>query len=198
MVTKVEETKDRDDDANTSTPEPEANKLEKQARAMSPLGMGLVGDGGSSPSVADDPFKKESQSFPSQQKDASENHGAPEQPAQADEPSAAIDSAEPPSSEDVAALPGPPQVRDRPDADATAKPPGRAPAGDARSFRRHTDAGEEFALVYRSGSYLITRRGIVGREGAWTCTEYPHQGAASHAYAHRCSELTGEGFRDLR
>ena len=84
------------------------------------------------------------------------------------------------------------------DPDANAPPPGRAPRGDSRSFRRLSDETEEFCLIYRSNSFLVTRRGPVGKQGTWDIVEYPSIGAAAHAYALKCSELSGEGFRDLR
>jgi hypothetical protein len=81
---------------------------------------------------------------------------------------------------------------------ASADPPGLAPPGDSRSLRRHTDGGEEFVFIYRSQAFLIQRAGKVGTTGQWSCVEYPHIGAASHAYAQECSRLTDEGYRDLR
>lgn len=84
------------------------------------------------------------------------------------------------------------------DPDAPAPPPRKAPPGDSRSFRRYQDGAEEFVLIYRSGSFLIRRAGRVGVMGTWTVTEYPHIGAAAHAYAQQCSDLVHAGFRDLR
>lgn len=92
----------------------------------------------------------------------------------------------------------PPEAIGTWDPDAEAPPPGKAPPGDSRSFRRSGADGDEFVLIYRSDSYLITRRGPVGRMGTWTVTEYPFVGSAAHAYAQECSDLTGAGFRDLR
>jgi hypothetical protein len=79
-----------------------------------------------------------------------------------------------------------------------AAPPAKAPPGDSRSFRRHGDGGDEFVLIYRSGSFLIRRAGRVGVMGTWTVTEYPNVGSAAHAYAQQCSDLVHTGFRDLR
>jgi hypothetical protein len=76
--------------------------------------------------------------------------------------------------------------------------PIKAPPGDSRSFRRRGENGEEFVLIYRSGSFLIRRAGRVGVMGAWTVTEYPNIGSAAHAYAQQCSDLVHAGFRDLR
>lgn len=82
--------------------------------------------------------------------------------------------------------------------ESPAPAPGIAPAGDARSLRRASGGAEEFCLIYRHRSYLIRRQGKVGTVGEWSITEYPSIGAAAHAYAQECSELTGEGFSDLR
>ena len=79
-----------------------------------------------------------------------------------------------------------------------AAPPAKAPPGDSRSFRRRGENGEEFVLIYRSGSFLIRRAGRVGVMGTWTVTEYPNIGSAAHAYAQQCSDLVHTGFRDLR
>jgi hypothetical protein len=80
--------------------------------------------------------------------------------------------------------------------DSPAPPPGRAPAGDARSFRRDYPSPGEFAFVYRSGTYLIVRAGKVGRQGTWNRVEYPSIGAAAHAYADECSRWVEQGYRD--
>jgi hypothetical protein len=82
--------------------------------------------------------------------------------------------------------------------DAPAPPPGKAPPGDSRSFRRYRDDIAEFVLIYRNSSFLITRAGQVGRHGTWSIVEYPTLGTAAHAYAQECSRLTAEGYRDLR
>lgn len=92
----------------------------------------------------------------------------------------------------------PPMLVSGRDPDAAAHPPGKAPPGDSRSFRRVGDAGAEFVLIYRHYSNLIVRAGAVGKEGTWTVTEYPNGASAATAYAHKCSELTGAGYRDLR
>jgi len=54
--------------------------------------------------------------------------------------------------EDPTFMPGP---RDIPSGEPNdpAPPPGRVPPGDSRSLRRD----EEFALIYRVGTYVITR-----------------------------------------
>jgi hypothetical protein len=92
----------------------------------------------------------------------------------------------------------PPRFIQKWDPSTPAPPPAKAPPGDSRSFRRRTEAGEEFVLIYRSQTFLIRRSGRVGVLGTWTITDYPHVGAAAHAYAQQCSELTAAGFRDLR
>lgn len=84
------------------------------------------------------------------------------------------------------------------DPNSPAPPPGKAPPGDSRSFRRFHEGVEEFVLLYRYDSLLITRSGRVGTLGTYKVVEYPHIGAAAHAYAHQCSNLTASGFRDLR
>ena len=84
------------------------------------------------------------------------------------------------------------------DPSAPASPPGKAPPGDSRSFRRRQEGVEEFVLIYRVGSVLIRRAGRVGVMGTWTVTEYPHIGSAAHAYAQQCSDLVHAGYRDLR
>ncbi|WP_428262754.1 hypothetical protein [Haliangium sp.] len=129
-----------------------------------------------------------------------------DEPAQAATPAEAAVAEEP---EAPAALPDfdataefadllPPPAIQTWDPNAEAPPPAKAPPGDSRSFRRRGESGEEFVLIYRSDSYLIKRAGLVGRMGTWTVQEYPHIGAAAHAYAQECSELMGAGYRDLR
>jgi len=95
--------------------------------------------------------------------------------------------------EDPTQLPHP---RDVPQgsADDAAPPPGRVPPGDSRSLR---NAGQ-FALVYRIGTFVITRVGAVGTRGEWRVVEYPTSAAASHAYAKQCSRFVSEGFWDYR
>lgn len=90
-------------------------------------------------------------------------------------------------------MPGPKDVPSGSPTDA-AKAPGRVPAGDSRSLRRGTD----FALIYRQGSAVITRFGIVGQRGQWRVVEYPTPTSASNAYAKECSRFVGEGFSDYR
>jgi hypothetical protein len=78
--------------------------------------------------------------------------------------------------------------------DDPAPPPGRVPPGDSRSFRR----GNEFALIYRVGTCVITRTGVVGRRGQWRVVEYPTSAAAGSSYAKECSRFVSEGFSDYR
>ena len=115
-------------------------------------------------------------------------------PAPAEQPSAPAPMV--PASEFAELLP--PQLVGQSDPQSPAPPPGKAPPGDSRSFRRIHDGVEEFVLIYRYESFLITRAGHVGMEGTWKVVEYPHIGSAAHAYAQQCSELTGAGYRDLR
>jgi hypothetical protein len=75
-----------------------------------------------------------------------------------------------------------------------ALPPGHVPPGDSRSLRR----GEEFVLVYRQGSCVISRFGTVGQRGQWRVVEYPTPASASNSYAKECSRFVGEGFSDYR
>jgi hypothetical protein len=82
------------------------------------------------------------------------------------------------------------------DPDAPAPPPGHVPAGDSRSFRLRGRGAERFALVYRDGTFLVSREGLVGREGAWRVVEYPTPSSASRAYAEECSRLVSDGFAD--
>ncbi len=95
--------------------------------------------------------------------------------------------------EDPTHMPGP---RDVPagNPDDPAPPPGRVPPGDSRSLRRAND----FALIYRLGTFVITRRGVVGTRGQWRVVEYPTSAAASHAYAKECSRFVSDGFSDYR
>jgi len=75
-----------------------------------------------------------------------------------------------------------------------ALPPGHVPPGDSRSLRR----GDEFALVYRQGTCVISRFGTVGQRGQWRVVEYPTSASASNSYAKECSRYVGDGFSDYR
>jgi hypothetical protein len=72
--------------------------------------------------------------------------------------------------------------------------PGHVPTGDSRSLRR----GDYFALVYRRGTFVISRFGVIGTRGQWRVVEYPTSSAAAHAYAKECSRFATEGFSDYR
>jgi hypothetical protein len=90
-------------------------------------------------------------------------------------------------------MPGPKDVPGgRPEDPALA--PGRVPPGDSRSLRRD----DQFALIYRVGTHVITRTGTVGTRGAWRVVEYPTSASASHSYAKECSRFVSEGFSDYR
>jgi hypothetical protein len=64
-------------------------------------------------------------------------------------------------------------------------------------MRRRTDR-DEFALVYRIQTYVISRVGAVGTRGQWRVVEYPTPAMASHAYAKECSRFVSDGFSDYR
>ena len=95
--------------------------------------------------------------------------------------------------EDPTHMPGP---RDIPGGEPgdRAPAPGRVPPGDSRSLRRSGD----FALIYRIGTYVISRSGAVGTRGQWRVVEYPTSSSASHSYAKECSRFVSEGFSDYR
>ena len=78
--------------------------------------------------------------------------------------------------------------------DDPAPAPGTVPPGDSRSLRR----GNEFALIYRIGSSVISRFGTVGKRGQWRVVEYPTSVSAGTGYAKECSRFVSEGFSDYR
>jgi hypothetical protein len=95
--------------------------------------------------------------------------------------------------EDPTHMPGPREIPSgNPEDPAPA--PGFVPRGDSRSLRR----GNEFALVYRIGTYVISRFGAVGTRGQWRVVEYPTSSSAAHSYAKECSRFVSEGFSDYR
>ncbi|MBA3396579.1 MAG: hypothetical protein H0T89_28365 [Deltaproteobacteria bacterium] len=98
--------------------------------------------------------------------------------------------------EEQALMPGPREVPSG-NPDDPAAPPGRVPPGDSRSLRRRGDP-EAFALVYRIGTFVISRFGTVGTRGQWRVVEYPTSASASHSYAKECSRFVAEGFSDYR
>lgn len=95
--------------------------------------------------------------------------------------------------EDPTHMPGP---RDIPSGEPgdRAPAPGRVPPGDSRSLRK-TD---EFALIYRLGTYVVSRYGAMGTRGQWRVVEYPTPTSAAHSYAKECSRFVSEGFSDYR
>lgn len=95
--------------------------------------------------------------------------------------------------EDPTHMPGPRDVPSGNPEDA-APSPGRVPPGDSRSLRRD----ENFALIYRVGTCVITRTGRVGTRGQWRVVEYPTSASASNSYAKECSRFVWEGFSDYR
>lgn len=97
------------------------------------------------------------------------------------------------SVEDPTHMPGPKDVpAGSPDDPAPA--PGYVPPGDSRSLRR----GNEFALIYRIGTCVISRTGVVGTRGQWRVVEYPTSASAANSYAKECSRFVSEGFSDYR
>jgi hypothetical protein len=95
--------------------------------------------------------------------------------------------------ENPAHMPGPREIPGGEPNDA-APAPGTVPRGDSRSLRR----GNEFALIYRVQTFVISRFGVVGTRGQWRVVEYPTSASASHAYAKEASRFVSEGFSDYR
>jgi hypothetical protein len=95
--------------------------------------------------------------------------------------------------EDPTHMPGPKDVPAGSPGDP-APPPGHVPPGDSRSLRRDN----EFALIYRVGTCVISRTGVVGTRGQWRVVEYPTSASASNSYAKECSRFVSEGFSDYR
>ncbi len=94
--------------------------------------------------------------------------------------------------DEPAFMPGPDQLPGgAPDDPAPA--PGHVPPGDACSLRR----GGEFALVYRIGTVVIGRFGVVGTRGQWRTVEYPSPAAASRAFADEAARLQADGYAPL-
>lgn len=93
-------------------------------------------------------------------------------------------------------MPEPPDVPPGEPSDRCA-PPGLVPAGDSRSLRKRAER-YEFALIYRRGTFIVTRTGEVGTRGVWRVVEYPTASAAGHAYAKQSSAFVSEGFSDYR
>ena len=58
--------------------------------------------------------------------------------------------------------------------------------------------GNEFALIYRVGTYVISRFGTVGKRGQWRVVEYPTSTSAANSYAKESSRFVSEGFSDYR
>lgn len=95
--------------------------------------------------------------------------------------------------ENPAHMPGPREIPSGEPGDP-APAPGTVPRGDSRSLRR----GDEFALIYRVQTFVISRFGRVGTRGQWRVVEYPTSASASHAYAKEASRFVSEGFTDYR
>jgi hypothetical protein len=90
-------------------------------------------------------------------------------------------------------MPGPKDIPSGEPSDP-APAPGLVPRGDSRSLRR----GNEFALIYRVATYVISRFGSVGQRGQWRVVEYPTSSFAGTAYAKECSRFVSDGFSDYR
>jgi hypothetical protein len=112
----------------------------------------------------------------------------PEMPQSSAPPPLALGSVEDPTH-----MPGPKDVPAG-SPDDPAPPPGQVPPGDSRSLRR----ANEFALIYRVGTCVITRSGVVGTRGQWRVVEYPTSASAGNSYAKECSRFVSEGFSDYR
>lgn len=99
----------------------------------------------------------------------------------------------PPPMPEATFMPGP---RDIPAGSPTdpSPAPGRVPRGDSRSLRK----GNEFALIYRQGTAVITRFGTLGQRGQWRVVEYPTPASAGSSYAKEVSRFVGDGFTDYR
>jgi hypothetical protein len=95
--------------------------------------------------------------------------------------------------ENPAHMPGPREIPSGEPGDP-APAPGYVPRGDSRSLRR----GNEFALIYRIQTFVISRVGAIGTRGQWRVVEYPTSSSASHAYAKEASRFVSEGFSDYR
>ncbi|MCX5746906.1 MAG: hypothetical protein NT062_30920 [Proteobacteria bacterium] len=95
--------------------------------------------------------------------------------------------------EDPTHMPGPRAIPGGHPADPAAAP-GLVPRGDSRSLRNVN----EFALIYRLATFVITRSGTIGTRGQWRVVEYPTSASASHAYAKECSRFVSDGFSDYR
>jgi hypothetical protein len=95
--------------------------------------------------------------------------------------------------ENPAHMPGPLEIPGG-NPDDRAPAPGQVPPGDSRSLRRDN----EFALIYRVGTCVITRTGLVGTRGQWRVVDYPTSAFASNSYAKECSRFVSEGFSDYR
>lgn len=95
--------------------------------------------------------------------------------------------------ENPAHMPGPREIPGGEPGDP-APAPGTVPPGDSRSLRREN----EFVLIYRVQTFVITRTGTVGTRGQWRVVEYPTSSSASHSYAKEASRFVSEGFSDYR
>jgi len=125
--------------------------------------------------------------------DATPQPMRPVEPARARSEPVAVPTTTPSSVEDPTFMPAP---RDVPAGhpEDPASPPGLVPSGDSRSLRKDN----EFALVYRVQTAVISRFGVVGTRGQWRVVDYPTSSSASNAYAKEVSRFVAEGFSDYR
>lgn len=125
--------------------------------------------------------------------DATPQPMRPVEPAHATGAQPAMPTTNPFSVEDPTFMPGP---RDVPagNPEDLASPPGLVPSGDSRSLRKDN----EFALIYRVQTAVVSRFGVVGTRGQWRVVDYPTSSSASNAYAKEVSRFVAEGFSDYR
>lgn len=82
--------------------------------------------------------------------------------------------------------------------DEDAEPPGRPPAGAARSLRGMDGEGAAtFVAIYRDGVTVVIGAGRVGCRGRWQALHYPTIASASNAYARACAGYLADGYTDL-
>jgi hypothetical protein len=125
--------------------------------------------------------------------DAADLGSPPEMPAPRSGPRAAIKVPIALEVEDPTHMPHPLDIPPGVPADA-ASAPGLVPRGDSRSMRRD----HLFVLIYRLGTFVVTRAGELGQRGVWRVIEYPTSPAASNAYARECSRWVDTGYTDFR
>jgi hypothetical protein len=95
--------------------------------------------------------------------------------------------------EDPTHMPHPRDIPEGSPSDGAAAP-GLVPRGDSRSLRMN----DRFVLIYRLGTFVVTRAGDLGTRGVWRVIEYPTAASASSAYARECSRWADTGYTDYR